>query len=87
MSLDKEIQKALKEKKVLLGSRSVLSAARTGKIDSLVYARNTPQRTMSDIRHHANISGFKTHEFKGNSLELGELCGKPFSVLLLGISK
>jgi large subunit ribosomal protein L30e len=87
MSLEKEIQKALKEKKALLGSRSVLSAARVGKIESLVYARNTPESMISDIRHFSNVSGIKMHEFEGNSLELGELCGKPFSVLLLGITK
>ena len=42
---------------------------------------------MSDIRHCANVSGISAQEFPGNSLELGELCGKPFGVLLLGIRK
>jgi large subunit ribosomal protein L30e len=87
MSIDKDIKKALKEKKTLLGSRSVIQAARNGKIESLVYARNTPQSTITDIRHYANVSGIKVQEFPGNSIELGELCGKPFSILLLGITK
>ena len=87
MSLEKDIEKALKDRKALLGSRSVLSAARLGRIESLIYANNVPKRTISDIRHFSGISGFKTHEFSGNSLELGELCGKPFSVLVLGITK
>lgn len=87
MTVDKEIKAALKEKKVLLGSRSVLKAARMDRLSSLIYAKNIPKETMSDMRHYANITEISPQEFPGNSLELGELCGKPFGVLLIGISK
>lgn len=87
MTVDSEIKDALKKRKTLLGSRSVINAARNGKIAGLIYARNAPQGTISDIRHYTNISGIKTQEFPGNSMELGELCGKPFGILLLGIMK
>ena len=87
MTLEKEIKKALKEKKVLIGSRSVLKAAKTGRLGSVVYASNTPGNTLSDIRHYADTSKINTQEFPGNSVQLGELCGKPFSILLLGITK
>ncbi len=87
MTVDNEIKKAIKEKKLLIGSRGVLRAARRGAIEGVVYAKNTPKGIISDIKHYANISGIKTHEYPGNSMQLGELCGKPFSILLLGIRK
>lgn len=87
MTVDKQIKAALKEKKTLVGSRTVMKAVKTGSLSSLVYARNVPKGTMSDIQHYANITGVSAQEFSGNSLELGEICGKPFGVLLLGIRK
>ena len=87
MSVDNDIKSALKQKKTLLGSRMVMKAAKAGGLSSLVYARNVPKDTMSDIRHYSNLTGMSAQEFPGNSMELGELCGKPFGVLLLGIRK
>ena len=87
MTTEKDVKDAVKEKKLLIGSRGVLSAAKTGKIISLIYASNTPRNTVSEITHYVNVSGIKVHEYPGNSVQLGELAGKPFSVLLLGIKK
>lgn len=85
MSIDNDIKDAAKKKKLLIGSRGVLRAARAGSITSLIYARNTPSSTVDDIQHYAGISGIETHKYPGNSMQLGEVAGKPFSVLLLGI--
>jgi ribosomal protein L30E len=87
MATDKDVKNAVKEKKLLIGSRGVLTAAKTGKISSLIYASNTPRSTVNEITHYVNISGIKIQEYPGNSMQLGELAGKPFSVLLLGIKK
>ena len=64
-----------------------MKAARTGTLGSIIYARNAPQGTVSDIRHYSGVSRIEAREFPGSSMELGELCGKPFSILLLGIRK
>jgi large subunit ribosomal protein L30e len=87
MTLEREIRNAMKDKKALIGSRSVLKAAKAGMLGSLFYATNTPKSTLRDIRHYAEISKIDTQEYTGNSVQLGELCGKPFSILLLGITK
>jgi large subunit ribosomal protein L30e len=87
MTAEAEIKEAIKARKTLIGTRSVMKAFMTGHLKSVIYARNTPPRTLSDIRHYANITGSATQEFTGSSAELGELCGKPFSILLLGIKK
>jgi large subunit ribosomal protein L30e len=87
MTLEKEIKKALKDKRLIIGSRSVLKEARFGRLGSLVYASNTPKSAVNDIQRYAGIAGIDVQEFPGNSVQLGELCGKPFAVLLLGIAK
>jgi large subunit ribosomal protein L30e len=87
MTLDKEIKKAIKEKRLLIGSNSVIKAAKKGRIEGLIYASNTPPGALRDIHHYANTSKIKAQEFPGSSLQLGELCGKPFSILLIGIRK
>ena len=87
MTLDIDIRSAIKEKKIVLGSRSVFNAARNGRVVTIIYASNVPQNIRSDIRHCNDVSGISVQEFGGNSLELGELCGKPFSTLIVGIIK
>jgi large subunit ribosomal protein L30e len=87
MTLEKDIRSAVKEKKIMIGSRGVLRAVRTGKLSGIVYARNTPRNTLNDINHYSGMSGITPQEYEGNSMQLGELVGKPFSVLLLGITK
>lgn len=85
MTIDSDIKDAAKKKKLLIGSRGVLRAARAGSITSLIYAKNTPSSMVNDIQHYAGITGIETHEYPGSSMQLGEVAGKPFSVLLLGI--
>jgi large subunit ribosomal protein L30e len=87
MTIENDIKDAMKSKKALLGTRSVMSAVKGARLNSLIYAKNAPESVVSDLRHFTNISGIEAQEFPGNSVELGELCGKPFSVLLLGITK
>ena len=82
-----EVKKALKDKKTLLGSKSTMKAAKNGKIKTIVYAKNVPKNTLADVKSFEGKSSFDIKEFSGNSLDLGELCGKPFGVLLLGIKK
>ncbi len=87
MTLEKDIKQAVSDRKVMIGSRGVLRAFRAGKLSSVIYAKNTPAGTLNDIRHYSGILGIKPQEYDGNSMQLGELAGKPFSVILLGITK
>ncbi len=87
MDIEKKIKKALKEGKVVLGTRSVLSGLKNGKISSVIYAQNTPQHTLRDLEYYTLVSGVSMEKFSGNSTQLGETCGKPFGILLLGIKQ
>jgi ribosomal protein L30E len=80
----KEIKEAHDAGKLLIGSRSVEKAMRSGKVKAVIYASNCPEsvRKMTSSAGKAGSS-----EFSGDSVRLGETCGKPFTVLVVGIKK
>lgn len=87
MSVDKEIKEAMKAKKIVIGSNSVLRGLRVGGLKSVILASNCPQAKLVDLERYSKISGAELNKFAGNSIQLGEICGKPFNVLLVGLRK
>ena len=81
-----DIKSALEEGRVVIGTRTVMKALKTGKVKSVLYASNCPKETVKDLEHYVKASGIKAEEFKGDSSKLGQTCGKPFTVLLVGIT-
>jgi len=86
-NINQEIKEAVKEKKIVIGSRTVMKGVKRGRIASLVYADNCPQAVMKDILYYSQNNFVSIKEFGGSSLQLGEVCGKPFNVLVVGIRK
>jgi large subunit ribosomal protein L30e len=82
-----EIKDAMKEKKVIIGSRTVMKGVKRGHINSVIYASNCPQAMMKDLEYYSKNNFVAIKEFGGNSLQLGEVCGKPFNVLVIGIKR
>lgn len=87
MTAEKEIKDAMKGGKLLIGSRSVMRGLKAGQLSGVVVASNCPDGTRNDVSHYAGIREIKMETFKEDSVRLGEICGKPFSVLILGIRK
>jgi len=87
MSISTDIKTAIKKNKMVMGSRSVVKSLKNGKTGSVIYATNLPKVTLRDLNRYSNISKVELKGFDGNSAELGELCGKPFPILMLGIRK
>ena len=85
MTSKKEISLALKEKRILIGSRRVMRDVKNGKVSSVFFANNAPSNVRKDLEYYANVSKIEVKEFGGNSVQLGEFCGKPFKILLVGI--
>jgi large subunit ribosomal protein L30e len=86
METEKDIRGALKAGNFVLGTNSVLKAMKNGRIESVIYASNCPESTKSDLNYYNKVSGVVLKEFGENSLRLGEFCGKPFNILLFGIT-
>ncbi len=87
MTADQEIREAMKEKRLVIGSRSVMKGVKGGSVKNVVFASNCPENTKKDLEYYASGSFVAIKEFSGSSLQLGELCGKPFNILLVGIKK
>ncbi len=85
MIMEKEIKEALKAKKLVMGSNSVIRGVKTGHIKTVVHASNFPENSMADLKHYKQLGGITLEKFDGTSKQLGELCGKPFNILVVGL--
>lgn len=85
--LEDELKAAIRSGSVLIGTRSVERALRTGGVESVIMSSNCPDSTRKDVEQYAKLSGTKLQSFPGTGSQLGVLCGKPFSIATLAISK
>ena len=85
MDVHKEIRRAVDTGKVVFGSKSGLKTAATGNAKSIIYAANTPESTKQKIEKYAGNSNILVFQSDKNGMELGEICGKPFVILVMSI--
>jgi ribosomal protein L30E len=82
-----DIKKAREDNKLVVGTRTVMKGIKNGNIQSVFYASNCPDETVKDLEHYKKASKVSAEEIKGDSVKLGQTCGKPFTVLMVGIKK
>jgi len=87
MTAIKDIKEAKKAKKLIIGTRVIFKNLKKKGLSHVIYASNCPNEAKNDLNNYSKIGKIKIEEFKGTSAKLGETCGKPFSVLLIGIQK
>jgi len=85
MELKKIIQEAVKNEKAILGYRRVMKAIKMGNVKLVVMANNIPREMKENVEHNAKIGNVEVKTFKNDSVNLGLICGKPFSVSVLAI--
>ncbi|MBI5636329.1 50S ribosomal protein L30e [Candidatus Micrarchaeota archaeon] len=85
MDLIKSIRLAVDTGKVDLGAQSAKRHALNGSSSLIILAKNCPAQVRNDVTHYAALSEVKLLEFAGTSLELGNVCGKPFPVSALSV--
>ena len=73
------MKSAITTGQVEFGVGQTEKAVKSGKAQMVILARNCP----SDfLKGDVNV---KVHVYEGNNMELGALCGKPFSVSSLAV--
>lgn len=87
MEPEKNIKEAIKTKKLVIGSNSVVRGIKTGLVKTVIHASNFPENAMKDLDYYKQAGNISVEKFEGNSKQLGELCGKPFNILLVGVKK
>lgn len=79
IDISRALKTAITTGKVEFGVDQTLKAVKGGKAQMVVLARNCPCK---DLTSDLDV---KVHVYDGNNMELGALCGKPFSVSALVI--
>lgn len=79
IDISRALKVAITTGKVEFGVGQTLKAVKGGKAQMVVLARNCPCK---DLTGDLDV---KVHVYDGNNMELGALCGKPFSVSALVI--
>jgi large subunit ribosomal protein L30e len=85
IDVDKAISAAVKTGKVTFGAASAVQNAQTGKAKLIILASNCPEDVRGDVEHYSKLSNVPLIVYKGTSLDLAAVCGRPFSVSALSI--
>ena len=85
IDINKAIIATVKTGKVLFGAQSAINNTKVGKAKLIIVAANCPQKTREEIQYYCKLSNIPMIIYKGTSIELGAVCGKPFMVSALTI--
>ena len=80
MDVDRGIRVAVDTGNVTLGSKKTIQALKLGKGKLVIIAENCPQEVTEDVMQYSQLSEIPVYTFKGSSVDLGSVCGKPFTV-------
>ncbi|MCQ2052837.1 MAG: 50S ribosomal protein L30e [archaeon] len=78
IDMSKALKAAITTGHVEFGVDQTEKAVKSGKAQMVILAENCPSEMLK-----AKDIGVKVHTYEGNNMELGALCGKPFSVSAL----
>lgn len=76
-NVNQEIKEAMKEKKILIGSRTVMKGVKRGHVDSVIYASNCPEETRKDLEYYSKGGFLGLKVFQGNSVQLERSAASP----------
>jgi len=83
--ISRDIRLAVDSGKVALGVNSASKSILDGSSKLVVVASKNKGDRLGDIMHIAKLSEIKVKVFEGTPMDLGVLCGKPFSVSVLSV--
>lgn len=87
MAIDvaKSIRLCVDSGEVRMGAKNALKLALKADQKLLVLASNCPQHVAEDLKRACGLSQVPVLDFKGTSMELGVVCGKPFPISALSV--
>jgi large subunit ribosomal protein L30e len=83
MDIDRGIRVAVDTGDVTLGSEKSIQFLKLGKGQLVIVANNSPKDIIEDVKYYSELSNIPMHIYKGSSVDLGSVCGKPFTVATL----
>lgn len=85
MDVDRGIRVAVDTGSVTLGSEKSIQGLKQGKGKLVIIAQNCPRDIREDVLHYSKLSEIPVYNYEGTSVDLGSVCGKPFTVATLTI--
>ena len=85
MDLTKIIKNAVRDNKVVLGYERVTKEIKTKKPKLIIHAKNIPKDKLEIIIHNTKLANIEVKQYQNDNVNLGLICGKPFSVSVLAI--
>ncbi len=85
INVTKAISTAVKTGKVSFGTNSAVQNAQTGKVKLIILASNCPDAIRKEIEYYSKLSNVPLINYKGTSLDLAAVCGRPFGISALSI--
>ncbi|MDP3918873.1 MAG: ribosomal L7Ae/L30e/S12e/Gadd45 family protein [Nanoarchaeota archaeon] len=77
------LKKALKDKEITFGEKSVIKSIKLGKASVVFLSNDCKKNTKEAIHEYAKISKFEIVELDINAAEIGSLSKKQYSVSIL----
>ncbi len=85
VSVDSIIKNIVRGGKISIGFRRSSKLLKTGRLKAVILAEGSPRSIVSDTMYYAKLGGVPVIVFKGSSMDLGNLIGKPFPVTVIGV--
>jgi len=85
IDIDKAVTTVVKTGKVSFGANSAIKNAKTGKVKLIILASNCPGNIREDIEYYCKLSKVPLIVYKGSSIDLAAVCGKPFLISAVSI--
>ena len=83
--LKQQINNVIKTGKIMIGSKSVITALLNSNLKLILLSDDVPEDTNEQICYYSRLADTPYMILKDNRSELGSICGKPFPVSVLGI--
>ncbi len=83
--LSNDIRLAVDSGRVALGLKKVEGSIKDNSAKLVILASINKKEITQDIMHMAKVAGIKTATYEGDSMQLGAICGKPYSVAVLSV--
>jgi large subunit ribosomal protein L30e len=83
--LNNDLRLAVDTGSVVLGTEETTKAISGNRAKLVVVSAKGKADAVADIAHLCNVAGVKMLKFKGSSMELGTVCGKPYSINSLAV--
>lgn len=80
MDIDKELRKAERTGKVVLGSKEALKSMKNGKSRLILITPNCAESIKNKINQNSKVNEIPIYNYNGTSEDLGLAFGKPFLV-------